>query len=509
MHADIRQQWATTQELALIALYEDGELHEFNVRADSCTGWLIPYYRGVCYLYGHGVLKDVSRANELFQTILEPLVAAVEGGNALAMTVLGSLYATGNSVPKDIDKAIDYWRMGADKGCGYAQMRLALAYENGLGVTIDKVSAAKWYERAAVQGVRKAQYKLAKILLSGDGVPKNLDHAMAWLIKSASYGYALSQFDLGCEYHHGVNIEKDDVLAVLWWKRAAERGYFKAQTMLGISLEEGIGVAIDERQAVDWYRKAAEQGGAMAQHRLGVMYQNGKGVEKDYGLAFKWYGKSAEREFGPAQYALACAYATGDGIGCDEGLALVWCRKAITNGCDEAKKLLDFLEKSAERTVERKSLEKERDEMLVVISTSAEAGNATDQLFLAKAYLDGVGIEKNLELARKWYFRAAEQEHGVDRQELELIGKLLRAEEKLSALESVAQDHERLFMAVKAKAESGDAVSQRKLGHFYEIGYTVGKDIATARKWYLRAAELGDEVACMLLLKLNGANRNH
>ena len=70
------------------------------------------------------------------QTIpdLEKLAAT---GDAGAEFQLGILYAAGQGVPFDIDRALQWYRKAAEKGYGEAEYNLAVAYHNGLGVTKD------------------------------------------------------------------------------------------------------------------------------------------------------------------------------------------------------------------------------------------------------------------------------------------------------------------------------------------------------------------------------------
>jgi len=126
-------------------------------------------------------------------------------------------------------------------------------------------------------------------------------------------------------------------------------------------------------------RRAAEQGDAAAQNTLGLKYANGVGVTKDEAEAVKWYRKAAEQGNADAQAHLARMYQSGSGVTKDEAEALKWNRKA------------------------------------------AEQGNAIAQYNLGCLYQHS-SVEKNLTEARKWYSRAATQQHDEAKKALERLG---------------------------------------------------------------------------------------
>ena len=110
---------------------------------------------------------------------------AAERGNVAAQRILGSMYATGEGVPKDF------------------------------------VEAARWYRKAAEQGDPAAQGILGSMYATGRGVPKTLTEAVGWYRKAAEQGNALAQGSLGLQYSKGEGVPKDFVLAYMWSNLAA------------------------------------------------------------------------------------------------------------------------------------------------------------------------------------------------------------------------------------------------------------------------------------------------
>lgn len=90
-----------------------------------------------------------------------------EQGYAEAQYHLGWLYANGNGLAVDIEKALDYWRKAARQGHADAQFAIGLALTTGEGMDRDLDAAVGWYLKAARQGHQDARDIL--IRLNGDG----------------------------------------------------------------------------------------------------------------------------------------------------------------------------------------------------------------------------------------------------------------------------------------------------------------------------------------------------
>ena len=220
----------------------------------------------------------------------------------------------------------------AEAGDAPAQDELGLRYAEGRGVPKDVSKALTWYRKAAEQGHAGAQYSLGLMYYNGKGVPKDATQAAAWVRKSAEQGNSDAQAGLAWMYDKGEGVPKDAAQAVTWYRRAAEQGHASAQNSLGWMYGNGEGVPKDAAQAATWYRKAAEQGYVLAQKNLGVMYDEGKGVPKDAVLAATWYRKAAEQGNADAQHSLAVSYFFGEGVPRDAIRAYMWANLAAAQG---------------------------------------------------------------------------------------------------------------------------------------------------------------------------------
>src|SRR3990167_7573350 len=101
-------------------------------------------------------------------------------GNAAAQSILGFMYANGQGVPQDYNKAEAWYRKAAAQGDADAQTFLGIMYGRGQGVPQDYKEAAAWYRKAAEQGNAPAQFNLGVMYANGQGVPLDMVEAYKW-----------------------------------------------------------------------------------------------------------------------------------------------------------------------------------------------------------------------------------------------------------------------------------------------------------------------------------------
>ena len=216
-----------------------------------------------------------------------------EAGDAQAQYNLGVMYYSGEGVPKDATKAVEWFEKAATQGYAAAQLTLGWMFAKGNGVPKDAVKAIEWWEKAAAQGDVGAQNNLGRMYKYGKGVPKNHTKAFEWYKKTADQGNAEAQVQLGLMYATGKGVSKNSAMAVEWWTKAAVQGDADAQLNLGLAYDAGDGVPKDSTKAVEWYQKAAAKGNAGAQTNLGWAYKSGVGVIQNDVLAYTWSNLAA------------------------------------------------------------------------------------------------------------------------------------------------------------------------------------------------------------------------
>lgn len=136
------------------------------------------FERGLCYLRGDGVDKDLEKAVSLIEK-------SAQQGHAHAQFYLGLFYAQGEIKSKNINKAVDFFKKSAQKDDTDAQFYLGLLYKNGNGVPQDFSKANLYFEKAARKGFYPAQYELGLLYLRGLGVERDFHQAKNLLEKAA------------------------------------------------------------------------------------------------------------------------------------------------------------------------------------------------------------------------------------------------------------------------------------------------------------------------------------
>jgi len=83
---------------------------------------------------------------------IQRIVRAAEQGDARAQCILGTMYATGQGMPKNDAKAAQLYAQAAGQNNADAQYALGWMYAHGRGVPRDEAKAVQWCLKAAEQG---------------------------------------------------------------------------------------------------------------------------------------------------------------------------------------------------------------------------------------------------------------------------------------------------------------------------------------------------------------------
>lgn len=215
---------------------------------------------------------------------------------------------------------------------------------------------------------------------------------------------------------------QDHAEAVRWYRSAAESGSPTALAYMGWFHEHGLGVRQDGEKAVAWYERAVEAGAERYILHLAWLHMDGKLVPRDRQQADHWFRQGIEQDMSEAQLAYGSVlYADLLGSGVED--------RAATGA-------------QAER----------------LLLSALEDGQFAATRFLARMYLDGTGVE---------------------------------------------QDIERGLNTVRLGAEAGDAAMQGLLAHILAEGRLLEQDPVKAHTWALLAVRGGEQQADALLETLD------
>ena len=198
-----------------------------------------------------------------------------------------------------MDKDIDKYVQGAQKGDPESQYRVAMAYEKGTGsLRPNKREAFNWYSRAAEQGNIHAQARLGTIYLS------------AWFEGFSNV------------------VESDERESVKWLLKAAERGHKSSQEQL---LAYAWHDSVLEKQKCDWAKQFAEMGSELA-------YLKHSYCISDYSQKLRWVQKAIDSSdkgvHAGGLEALAGAYECGCGVVRDYSKSVSLLKKVGSNTTD-------------------------------------------------------------------------------------------------------------------------------------------------------------------------------
>ncbi|KAG0012454.1 hypothetical protein BGZ80_011733 [Entomortierella chlamydospora] len=275
------------------------------------------YVRGLSYYKGKDIPKDYQKARDFF-------LLAANQGHIGAQYILGCMYQNGYGVTRDCIEAMEWYEMSAEQGCANSQYSLGQMYDCGYGIGKDRYKAMEWYQRSANQGYAMAQFCLGDLYYTCEDII-NYPKALEWYQKSADQGNAKAQNGLGNLYFNGQGVTYDFFKGLKWYRKSAVQGYSAAQCKLADIFYNGIGVTTDYAKALELYQKAAEQGHARAQCALGDLYYRGHGTAVNYTKASGLYLRSAAQGNSAAQYKIGLAYCEVDN---DPSKAVEWFQRA-------------------------------------------------------------------------------------------------------------------------------------------------------------------------------------
>ncbi len=221
-------------------------------------------------------------------------IKAAESGNAKAQFNLGLLFARGQGITPNDDKALQWWQLAEKNGNTHASKMLGLLYNLGRGVGRSEAEAIKWYEQAAQTNDTDALYNLAILYFNGRGVELNYAKSAQYLKTLALDNDAEAQNLYASLFLEGKGVAFSPPTAITWFQRAANQGNVNAMFNLASQYRSGNGVPQDDKKALYWYKQAAQANFAAAQNAVGYMYAEGRGTKKDKSLAEEWFLKASD-----------------------------------------------------------------------------------------------------------------------------------------------------------------------------------------------------------------------
>lgn len=165
------------------------------------------------------------------------LKRAARSGDCEAAFEVGACYLNGIGVDKDIDKAVEFFKMGAENGSPGAALTLGDMLEHGFvnkdGQRVaDFDSAFRLFRIASEGGLAAGSYRLGLMYRDGKGVPQDMGGALALITDAAGKGFDQALVALFYMYRDGCGTDCDMKKALEFLKKAEEKGNEEAISRL-------------------------------------------------------------------------------------------------------------------------------------------------------------------------------------------------------------------------------------------------------------------------------------
>lgn len=317
-----------------------------------------------CFEY-HGVFakRNVSEAQNIWSEILKLDLTALNGSKldpyvydsnptlwtSSPQAYCDSLFQLGFShyyeENRNIPKAIEFWKLAAERGHADAQTYLGLCYNREqVDNSRNMEKAIELWTKAAEQNHPDAQFYLGHLYYRGIFVTKDFEKAITYLQRATKQNQTDALWTLGKFYSEGVVFKKNPEKAFQLWCIAAERDHVKSQVRVGLCYQNGEGVEEDTAEALNIWLKAAENESLDALYYLGITYQEGKGVKKDLSQAIKFWSEAASKGHADSSLLLGVAYYDGgEGVEKDYSKAKYHWEQAAVKKPEIASDLLQLL----------------------------------------------------------------------------------------------------------------------------------------------------------------------
>lgn len=287
----------------------------------------------------------MAKSGEQPQRWFERMAKDAASGNSRAAWQLGSCFECGWGTPKDLVKAIKFYRLAASLGDSGGLYSLARCYREGIGVRKNGERARNYLMQAADLGDPTALYVLGNSYRWGtDGVRKDVGIGFQCLLTAAKLGHLEAQVSVGYSYSSGEGTGRNPRMAAYWYKKAADAGDELGAFNYGFCLDAGYGVKPDPKRAAVYYRRAARHGNSLAMFNLALLHESGNGVSKSTRSAQRLFQKCAETGNPDAMFCLAMNILGKRRVPSKNvEAATYWLSEAASKGHKEAKEQLDSL----------------------------------------------------------------------------------------------------------------------------------------------------------------------
>ncbi|KAJ0105711.1 hypothetical protein Patl1_19607 [Pistacia atlantica] len=391
---------------------------------------------------------DPGSWNPIFEPSMDPDAL----NRSYYSTVAKMMSAVSDGDKRKMREATAEIEAAADEGEPHSRSVLAFLYGMGMMRERNKAKAFMYHHFAAEGGNIQSKMALAYTYLRQD-MHENAVKLYAELAEIAVNSFLISKDSPVIEpvrIHNGAEENKgalrksrgedDEAFQILEYQ--AQKGNVGAMYKVGLFYYFGLrGLRRDRAKALAWFSKAADRGEPQSMEFLGEIYARGAGVERNYTKALEWLTLASRQQLYSAYNGMGYLYVKGYGV-------------------------------------EKKNYTKAKE----CFEKAADNDEASGHYNLGVMYLKGVGVKRDVKLACKYFFVAANAAH---QKAFYQLAKMFHTGVGLK------QNLQTATALYKLVAERGPWNS---LSRWALESYLKG-DVGKAYFLYARMAELGYEVA--------------
>ena len=461
---------------------------------------------------------------------------AVLKGNKYAIYFLGSMYNEGLGVEPNHEKALQCYLKAAELSVPEAYDYLGKAYEFGkLGVKPDPGKAIEYYKLGAEKGEEGCCNNLATLYAKGKGVRKNKKKAFKLFYRAAKRSTD-AKANLATCFEYGIGTEQDYSEAIKIYVSLAEEGdtasIEKLESLaehicdpehfcvIGDCYNHGDGVDADEEKAIEYYKKSADMGNVDALIKIAEIHEDTGDLES----AIVFY-KEAMRKGNKEAIFLAAFYCNilnkfedanklflqDIETGCKNPLSYFYLGHNYYEGnCVDKNipKAIDLFEKAAELGCDCSMVALSRyysledpEKAFNYLSKAEKRGSIYAKYALGESFEKGnLGQKIDIPRAIEFYLDAAE--NGYDEAvgkitNFDLVSKADPATMRYIAYHYFGKDaHQEELKLYEIAALAGDRVAMYNYGYGLE-----SSDPPKAVYWYKKSADKGEHYGIYALAK--------
>lgn len=230
---------------------------------------------------------------EKFKKLAEECLKRAEAGNPVEQYRMGLFCYYGKGIPKDLKKAVYWFKQSAEQGYTYAQCNLGMCYRKGEGTLVNYMEAFKLFKLAADQGDVSAIYNLGICYYNGQGVAQDYAEAAKLFQKSAEMGNVGESHPLD-GFHDSMDKEPASFEEAKKWFRQAKTRIDNLQSQLQNEIMKKDGCSFENDETMKRLASVLQEKEAL-QKKVQDLHERNEKNKQEYDERMAAFEKQMEQ----------------------------------------------------------------------------------------------------------------------------------------------------------------------------------------------------------------------